>query len=188
MRDWGSSTTPSDPPLNYDWVTDRVAVGGAIWTHGNMARLAEQGFTHVIDMQVEFDDRQIADGTGVSVLWNPCDDDFEDKPPELFQRGVEFATETLQDPRNRLYIHCAAGVHRAPMMMLAILTAQGMEMGEALNLIRERRPEADFPDVYRRSVALFLQEYYGWDGDQAPAAPSPAAPSPGTPPARRTGK
>ncbi len=144
------------PQLDYDWVTDRLAVGGAIWTRRNMEVLGRDGITHVVDMQTEFDDSLIADGTGIQVLWNPCDDDFEEKPPHLFERGVQFAEAALGDPRGRVYFHCAAGVHRGPMMLLACLAAGGMQMLEAMELIRQARPQADFPDVYRRSVLRFL--------------------------------
>ncbi len=156
MDDW-ESTAIADPPLDYHWVTDRLAVGGAIWTCRNMDLLADAGVTHVVDMQIEFDDREIAAGSGIEVLWNPCDDDFEEKDCDLFRRGVEFAAQAYQDPRARIYFHCSAGIHRGPMMLLAFLTAQGMELGEALDLIRRRRTQVDFPDVYRRSVVRFLE-------------------------------
>lgn len=157
MDDW-ESTVLADPPLDYCWVTDRLAVGGAIWTRRNMELLGTAGITHVVDMQREFDDSQIADGTGITVLWNPCDDDFEDKPCDLFQRGIEFTVRAYQDPRARIYFHCSAGIHRGPMMLLAFLSAQGMDLDEALQLIQRKRYQADFPDVYRHSVARFLEE------------------------------
>ncbi len=156
MDHWGSILLP-DPPLDYDWVTERLAVGAAIWTRRNMELLAAAGITHVVDMQDEFDDRQIADGTGVEVLWNPTADDFEEKPAGLFRRGIDFALRACQLPTSRIYFHCSAGVHRGPMVLLAVLIAQGMEPGEAMELIRSKRPQADFPDVYRRSVARFFQ-------------------------------
>jgi hypothetical protein len=168
MDEWKSGEL-ADPPLDYHWVTDRLAVGGAIWTRRNMELLARDGITHVLDMQAEFDDSLIAEGTAVQVFWNPCDDDFEEKPPHLFQRGVEFARRALRDPDARVYFHCSAGVHRGPMMLLAALAADGMEMSQAMELIRARRPEADFPEVYRRSVARFL------DSRDSPP-PDPAAP------------
>ena len=147
------------PALDYDWITDRLAVGGAIWTRRNMQLLAATGVTHVVNMQMEFNDSQISDGTGVSVLWNPCDDDFLEKPPELFRQGVEFALHAYQEPGSRIYFHCSAGVHRGPMMLLAFLSAQDMSMDEAMALICSKRPSADFPAVYRNSVERFLATY-----------------------------
>jgi len=121
-----------------------------------MERLAAQGITHVIDMQIEFDDTPLARPLGVEGLWNPTDDDFEPKPSELFQRGVDFAQKALDGDDAKLFIHCAAGVHRAPMMSLAVLCSMGWNLEDAMELIQRRRAVADFADVYVESVEKFL--------------------------------
>jgi protein-tyrosine phosphatase len=64
----------------------------------------------------------------------------------------------LRDENARLFVHCAAGVHRAAMMTLAILCAQGWDMQEAMRTIVARRPVVDFADVYVGSVEKFLQQ------------------------------
>ncbi len=142
--------------MDMTWVTERVALGGGIWNARNMEELAQAGVTHIIDMQLEFDDRPLAAPFGIRVLWNPTDDDFLPKPPELLGRGADFALEALGDPEARVYIHCAAGVHRAPMMTLAVLCALEWEIEEAMVLIETRRPVVDFADVYVESVRRFL--------------------------------
>jgi len=142
--------------MDMTWITDRIAVGGGIWNATNMTEVAEAGITHVIDMQIEFDDTPLAEPHGIQVLWNPTDDDFLPKPPELLERGVEFAQAALEDDSSKLYIHCAAGVHRAPMMTLAVLGASGWDVEEAMVLIETRRPSADFADVYVESVRRYL--------------------------------
>lgn len=123
----------------------------------NMRKVAREGVTHIINMQVEFDDRPLGKECGLEVLWNPTDDDFEHKPVELFQRGVDFARTALEGPQAKLFIHCAAGVHRAPMMALALLGSMGWKVDEAMRLVENRRPVADFAEVYVRSVEEFLQ-------------------------------
>jgi protein-tyrosine phosphatase len=145
--------------MDMSWVTGRIAVGGGIWNSDNMAELVKSGVTHIIDMQIEFDDRPLAEPFGVKVLWNPIDDDFQPKPPEVFERGVDFAKRALDEPGSKLFIHCAAGVHRAPMMALGLLGALGFKMKDAMRMIETRRPQADFADVYVRSVERFLQGY-----------------------------
>lgn len=144
--------------MDLTWITDRIAVGGGIWNDRNMADVVRADVTHIIDMQIEFDDRPLAEPYGVKVLWNPTDDDFQPKPPELFERGVQFAREALDDNENKLFIHCAAGVHRAPMMTLAVLCSMGWKLEEAMDLIEARRPTADFADVYVDSVERFLEQ------------------------------
>ncbi|HXP16289.1 MAG TPA: dual specificity protein phosphatase [Terriglobales bacterium] len=144
--------------MDMTWLTDRIAVGGGIWTADNMAAVAQAGVTHILDMQIEFDDTRLAAAHGIEVLWNPIDDDFQPKPPKVFQRGVDFALQGLEREDNKLFIHCAAGVHRAPMMALAVLCSMGWTPEAARDLIERKRPVVDFADVYVRSVERFLDQ------------------------------
>ena len=146
--------------MDMTWVTDRIAVGGGIWTDDKMIEVVRAGVTHIIDMQIEWDDTKLAEPYGVQVLWNPTNDDFQPKPPELFERGVDFALAALDDdPEAKLFIHCAAGVHRAPMMTLAVLRAMGWSLEGAMELIEVRRGVVDFADVYLQSVEDFMKSY-----------------------------
>lgn len=145
--------------MDISWVTNRIAVGGGIWTDDKMIEVVRAGVTHIIDMQIEFDDTPLAQPYGVAVLWNPTDDDFQPKPAKLFQRGVDFALAALDEPDAKLFIHCAAGVHRAPMMALAVLRAIGFDLEAALQTIQFRRHVADFADVYVDSVEDFMRTY-----------------------------
>ncbi len=142
--------------MDITWLNDRIAVGGGIWNADNMAAVSRAGITHIIDMQIEFDDTPLAEPFGIAVCWNPVDDDFEAKPPEVFRRGVEFALAALEKDGAKLYIHCAAGVHRAPMMALALLGVMGWTVEDGMELIERLRPVADFADVYVQSVERFL--------------------------------
>jgi protein-tyrosine phosphatase len=145
--------------MDISWVTDQIAVGGGIWNEGNMIELVRQGVTHVINMQIEFDDTHLAEPYDVKVLWNPTEDDFRSKPPELFERGVDFGLEALKDPEAKVFIHCAAGVHRAPMMTLALLRAQGWSLIDAVREIEDKRDVVDFADVYVQSVQDFMKQW-----------------------------
>jgi protein-tyrosine phosphatase len=148
--------------MDITWLTNRIAVGGGIWSAENMAKVAKEGVTHIIDMQIEFDDTALAKEHGIEVLWNPTEDDFELKPAGLFRRGVEFATRALDENGSKIFIHCAAGVHRGPMMALAVLGSMGWDLEDARDLIEGRRPAADLAPVYVESVEKFL----GRDGNQ----------------------
>jgi len=143
--------------MDITWVTDRIAVGGGIWNADNMAAVSRAGITHIIDMQIEFDDTPLAEPHGIMVCWNPVDDDFAPKGADVFARGVEFALPALEENETKLFIHCAAGVHRAPMMTLALLGVMGWTMEDAMRLIEGRRPAADFAEVYVQSVEKFLK-------------------------------
>ena len=144
--------------MDISWLTERIAVGGGIWNPENMATVAAAGITHIIDMQIEFDDTPLARPFGVEVLWNPTDDDFEVKPASLFRRGVEFAERALERDEAKIFIHCAAGIHRGPMMALAVLGSTGWSLEDAVELIEKRRPVADMAEVYVESVEKFLEK------------------------------
>jgi len=154
--------------MDMTWVTDRIAVGGGIWYDENMAELVRMGVTHIINMQIEFDDRPLAEGYPVTVLHNPTDDNFQLKPPQVFENAVEFALEALDQPETKIYIHCAAGVHRAPMMTLAILRALGWPLEDAKELIQRRRYVVDWADVYVRSVEEFIKVYEAKPAESKP--------------------
>jgi protein-tyrosine phosphatase len=147
--------------MDMTWVTEQIAVGGGIWNERNMIEVVAAGITHIIDMQIEFDDTRLAEPYGIQVLWNPTQDDFQPKPAALLQRGVDFAQAALEDPEAKVFIHCAAGVHRAPMMTLAVLRARGWALLDAVREIEDRRDVVDFADVYVQSVQDFMQSYAG---------------------------
>jgi protein-tyrosine phosphatase len=147
--------------MDFTWVTGRIGVGGGIWNADNMAAVARAGITHIIDMQIEFDDTELARPHPIQVLWNPIEDDFQKKPPEVFRRGVDFALEALDEKDSKVLIHCAAGVHRAPMMALALLGSLGWKLEDAMELIEAKRPVADFPEMYVSSVERFLERRVG---------------------------
>lgn len=156
--------------IDYQFVTERLAIGGAIDTIENMRKLARAGITHVVDMQLEFDDRTIVGESGVEVLWLECADDFMPKPAELFWDGALFTLQALEGPKARVLFHCAAGIHRGPMMLFAILRILGHEREEAIDLIGSVRPQAEFPEVYVESVEDFIREYRAVEAKSATAA------------------
>ena len=143
--------------MDISWVTDQLAVGGGIWNEAKMIDVVRAGITHIVNMQIEFDDRPLAEPYGVKVLWNPMDDDFQPKPPEALKRGVDFVQDALKHKDNKVLIHCAAGVHRAPKMTLAVLRSRGLGLDDAMRLISSERPVVDFADVYVKSVENFMK-------------------------------
>jgi protein-tyrosine phosphatase len=145
---------------DYSFITERVAIGGGIWTKENFAAIRRAGFTHIVNTQVEFDDATLRDGdAGPEIFWLPVDDDFQPKPAEFFRCGVRYALQMLNQPDSLLLIHCASGVHRAPLLALALLRVLGFTRRDAVFLLRARRPQVDFPDVYLESVDRFFAEW-----------------------------
>ena len=157
--------------LDYQFVTDRLAIGSSIRTAEDMQELSRSGITHVINMQIEFDNRRFSVGTGVRVLWNGCEDDLLPKPPGLFWTGVHFALDALESPDTKILFHCAAGIHRSPLMLLAVLRVLGHDEDEGIGMILEARPEADFPVLYLACLDEFVQEFEALAELQSAAVP-----------------
>jgi len=166
--------------MDMTWVTERVALGGGIWNAQNMKEIVQAGVTHVLDMQIEFDDRPLAEPFGVRVLWNPTDDDFLPKPcreDELFESirvlmGAVFDYEVsdTEEPAVRAPALSMKGLRRLSPESLANLH-EATESGnkKALNqLIMEVRDAAvdtglahglqDLADKYEYDVLLRLLE------------------------------
>lgn len=143
--------------LDLDWITDRIALGGWIETEEKMRAVARQGITHIVNMAWEFDETALARTYGIRVLSNAVDDDFQPKPAEVLERGVEFAQASLRERATKVLIHCVAGRHRGPMMTLAVLCVLGWNMQDAMRWIAERRPTVDWAPVYVDSVRNFLK-------------------------------
>ena len=144
--------------MDMTWITDRIALGGGIETLENMEIVAKAGITHIINMQIEFDDTQLAAPHKVKVLWNGIYNDFQPKPAELFERGVEFGLAALRKRNSKLLIHCTLGMHRAPMMTLALLCAMGWPLKVAIDSIQKLRPVVYFADSYVKSVEDYLAQ------------------------------
>lgn len=142
--------TGPEPPSR---VTPRLWVGGAI-TADTAAELLAAGVTHVLNVRREPDDRTLL--PGVTMSWAPIDD-LEWKGASWFRRGLAVARVALQADGQVLYVHCAEGVHRAPLMTYPILRAlDGLGPAQALRAIRRARANAQFPPVYLLSAEAFL--------------------------------
>jgi len=142
--------------VDMDWATERIAVGGGIFSFAAMAEVAAAGVTHILSVG-DFDESELAAPHGVAVLHAHVEDNFEPKDAAWFERGVNFAKAALRDVNAKLYIHCAAGIHRGPLMALAVMCSTGWSIEAAMRLIKRRRPQVDFPEVYLDSVRTYLQ-------------------------------
>lgn len=161
---------PADFTVDCRWVTSNLAIGGIIGTTANMAWLRANGVTHVVDLEEEFDDRALGTRVGVAVLWLPVSAAMRAIDAETARAAVAYAEQALRDPAHRLYVHCLAGLDRAPLGGYAILRSQGCTPTEAIGLLRAAQPAAALaPD----GLAIIENALSGHDG----AAASPCAPS-----------
>ncbi len=99
--------------------------------------LAKAGIDSTINMRIEFDDRE----HGLHFEQHRHFPTVNDTAPSLdhLVEGIEFIKEVHQGG-GKVYIHCEGGMGRAPSMAAAYLMYTGMEMKEALTLLKSKRP------------------------------------------------
>lgn len=129
--------------VSFDFVTDRIAIGGEITSKADVDQIVAAGITHVIDMRQEFDDNMLNDQR-IEIMWLPQVDDGTMRPPGQYRKGVEFVLAALAQPKNKVFMHCSAGLNRGPTMGYAVLRAFGLPKAEAIERIRAARPEVVF--------------------------------------------
>ena len=122
--------------------------------------LREKGVGLVINMRVErrpYPDRV---GEPMETVWLPTfDSPLVPIPIGALQRGVEKALAAIERG-DKVYVHCAQGVHRGVAMGAAILIAQGYSADEAMDLIAARRPAADPRAWYiQRRIRRFAESW-----------------------------
>lgn len=124
---------------DFTFVTARVATGAAITDESDVEALAAAGVTHVVDARAELDDAPLLAGR-FAYLWNPTQDDGQPKPVDYWQKTLAFSLPVFQQPKTRLYLHCAAGINRGPSNAYCVLVALGFSSTFVLTLIRQARP------------------------------------------------
>ena len=136
------------PILRYSRVTPALYVGPQHRANGKRA-LAQAGIAYILNMRSEFDDAAhnltLDDPNGsspadarASYCHLPTPDDAAPSMAHLAQ-GIAFI-ESAIGSGGKVYIHCSAGVGRAPTMAAAYLIRRGYDVDEALDLIRSARP------------------------------------------------
>jgi protein tyrosine phosphatase (PTP) superfamily phosphohydrolase (DUF442 family) len=124
------------PILRSSQIAPQLHVGGQYRQRG-WRTLQGRGVTAVVNLRSEFDDQE--KGIAPSrYLHIPAADDH---PPSLDQlrQGVRFIADEI-GRGGSVYVHCGAGVGRAPLMAAAYFVSTGMTPDEAWENIRRPRP------------------------------------------------
>lgn len=138
-------------------ITPQLHVGGQYLRRG-WRLLEERGVTAVVNMRSEFDDR-VAGIAPERYLYLPTVDNTAPTLEHL-RAGVRFIGREL-DRGGSVYVHCEAGVGRAPTMAAAYLTSRGSTPSQAWGLLRSQRPiiRPTAPQV--KQIARFSRKVAG---------------------------
>lgn len=100
--------------------------------------------------------------------------DFGGLPIEPLDQAIAIVSGWLGEGR-RIYIHCRAGWQRAPAIAAALLALRdGVDIDEALETVRVRKPSADPLPHQREDLWRWWQERgENWRASRPPAADAP---------------
>ncbi len=125
------------PLLRYSRVTPNIYVGPQFFDRGKKL-LEREGIRYDVNLRIEFDDA--AHGLALeNYCYLPT---IDDTPPtiEHLDEGVAFIREAVANGE-KVYIHCAGGIGRAPTMAAAYFIAEeGLTTDEAVAKIQAVRP------------------------------------------------
>ncbi len=147
--------------LNWSEVRHDIVVGSCPTRPSDVDRIADEaGVDALLSLQTDDCRRALCiDGSALGlhatqrglVAANVAIRDFD---PAEQRRRLPEAVRTLDallSKGHRTYVHCTAGINRAPLVVLAYLTfVEGMAPDAAMRLIHKARPEAcPYWDAYR---------------------------------------
>jgi protein-tyrosine phosphatase len=146
------------------WIGDeRIAVSGVPSARA-VARLPEQGVTHVVNCRPRAQVRRCGDLAAERAAFGPervvhapmQDHGFRQRPM-LWAAAVRFAVQVLEDqPQAGVLIHCTAGRRRSAMLAYAVLRVRGHDRTQAAALVLRYRTQAQLVPAYVRSVERWL--------------------------------
>jgi len=163
---WRSREVPGTAAvgLSLSWIGDeRIAVSG-VPSAQMVARLAEQGVTHVVNCrpraQVRWSGDLAAERAAFGsdrVAHAPMQDHGLPQRPAAWAAAARFAARVLDDqPQAAVLIHCTAGRRRSVMVAYAVLRLRGHDRSQAAALVLRYRKEAVLVPAYVRSVEQWL--------------------------------
>jgi len=123
--------------MNFSWITDHLAVGGA-FSAGDLDAVTEHRIVAIVDVRAEACDNERALRTrGIGFLHLPTDDHCAISVPHL-EAGIAFVVRHLQRGE-RVLVHCHHGIGRSALLALCALVALCHEPLAALELAKQRR-------------------------------------------------
>lgn len=143
------------PLLQFSRVTPSVYVGPQYRQNG-LKYLQKQGIHAVVNLRIEKDDASL----GLAPQYYCYLPTVDDQAPSIEQllTGINFIQKVIEDG-GKVYIHCGAGVGRAPTMAAAYLISTGFSLFDALEMIKKVRPFIYITPPQMDILAQFEQTY-----------------------------
>ena len=145
--------------MDYSKITENLYIGRTPNTK-DYSLFHELGIRLVINMRIGAPPKHDPISPSIRSLWLPWVDSPLFPLPIGFLKFATLEAMKVIAEGGSVYVHCAKGRHRGPAMGACILIAQGNSPGEAMRLIKQRRPVADPQAWYIRSrIEKFAHEW-----------------------------
>lgn len=140
--------------FQFNQITDLIYLGTNLCctTMPHIKVLLDLGIKADIDLEEE---RQEQTPNIDTYLWLSVKDHYAPTQSQL-DTGV-IVIDSLVKNQNKVYIHCRNGHGRSPTLVAAYFISQGMEVDEAIEKIRSKRPEIHIREVQMEALNKFKQ-------------------------------
>ncbi len=129
--------------FQFNQITDLIYLGTNLCCNAisHVKVLLDLGIKADIDLEEE---RQEQTSGVDTYLWLPVKDHLA-PTQQQFDTGVA-AIDSLVKNQMKIYIHCKNGHGRSPTLLAAYFIYQGMEVNEAIDKVKSKRPEIHIRD------------------------------------------
>ena len=149
---------PKDVPLDYSPITENLFIGA--WpTKYHVETTKSLGVKLVISTILETPDKELgqpplslvrvrASDLGPRLLF----------PTGQILKGVNAALPVLQ-AGDGVMVFCKAGKHRSATLTACILVGMGHSADEAMRMVQEARPQAEFKTAHQKRIRSFEKDW-----------------------------
>lgn len=140
--------------FQFNQITDFIYLGT------NLCCTATPHIKVLIDLgikaDIDLEEERQEETPGIDThLWLPVKD-HNTPTQEQLDTGIA-VIDSLVKNNKKVYIHCKNGHGRAPTLLAAYFISQGMEVDEAINKIRLKRPEIHIREIQMEALNKFRQ-------------------------------
>jgi dual specificity MAP kinase phosphatase len=146
--------------FDYSKVSDQIFIGsdlckaGVCLIHGEEFRAL--GVTVEINLSAE--NNELPPKDIESYTWLPVVDGYSPNQMQL-EVGTSIMDTAIRDGK-KIYVHCKNGHGRSPSLICAyFIRFGGMDLEEAISLVKKKRPEVHIEDTQRRELVEFSKKW-----------------------------